>query len=143
MHEPQPPEETPRSPATADQPHRPARWFRATSASSIGIEIAVAVCVPTLAGRWADGHWPDFAPFGVVLGLVVGCGGAVRAVQRALADYKRELKNPSDPNESLFVPGSVGSMLHKVGQDAAAQDKADDHTLSGESNATKSPLEPK
>lgn len=104
--------------ASPKQPkgHTPARWFRATSASSIGIEIAIAVCVPTLIGRWADGKWSDIAPFGIVFGLIVGCGGAARAVQRALGDYKRELKNPNDAEESLFVPGSLGSMLHEVGK---------------------------
>lgn len=96
--------------------HTPARWFRATSASSIGIEIAIAVCVPTLIGRWVDGKWPHIAPFGIIFGLIVGCGGAARAVQRALADYQRELKNPNRADESLFVPGSMGSLLHKAGQ---------------------------
>lgn len=101
-----------RNEESSPRPQRQARWFRATSASSIGIEIAIAVCVPTLLGRWADQEWPGIAPWGIVFGLVVGCGGAVRSVQRTLADYRRELKDPSSPDESLFVPGSVGSVLH-------------------------------
>lgn len=121
---PQPPSDANKAPSDANTPakgdpqgtHTPARWFRATSASSIGIEIAIAVCVPTLIGRWADSKWPQIAPFGIIFGLVVGCGGAARAVQRALADYQRELKNPNRADESLFVPGSVGSLLHKAGQ---------------------------
>lgn len=116
MNEPDPQTPHPTSLASKPGQHTPARWFRATSASSIGIEIAIAVCVPTLVGRWADGQWPGMAPFGIIFGLVVGCGGAVRAVQRALKDYKRELKDPNDPQESLFVPGTVGSLLHKTGQ---------------------------
>lgn len=117
--------------------HTPARWFRATSASSIGIEIAIAVCVPTLIGRWADGKWPEIAPFGIIFGLIVGCGGAARAVQRALADYKRELKNPNSADESLFVPGSVGSLLHKAGQTSTQDEQSND-----KSSDTKSPPNP-
>lgn len=125
MNESAPSDETSKTPREPAPPttepgqegaHTPARWFRATSASSIGIEIAIAVCVPTLIGRWADAKWPQIAPFGIFFGLIVGCGGAARAVQRALADYKRELKNPNRADESLFVPGSMGSLLHKVGQ---------------------------
>lgn len=110
----------------AGEGHTPARWFRATSASSIGIEIAIAVCVPILIGRWADGKWEQIAPFGMVLGMLVGCGGAARAVQRALADYKRELKNPNRADESLFVPGSMGSLLHKAGQAGLKEQEAQD-----------------
>jgi F0F1-type ATP synthase assembly protein I len=58
--------------------------------SALGIEMGVAVGVCAWAGIWADkrfgtGQWLMW------VGLVIGFGAAVRAVQRTIRDYKRDI----------------------------------------------------
>ena len=62
-------------------------WRLAARYSALGIEMAVAVALPTLVGHWLD-HKFGFGPYGLVVGLVVGIGAATRAVVRVVKQTK-------------------------------------------------------
>jgi F0F1-type ATP synthase assembly protein I len=64
---------------------RAKRLYQDISASSVGIELAVAVILPTLFGRWLDakagtGPWLMIAL--LVLGFVAGMRGVLRVVNK-------------------------------------------------------------
>jgi len=76
-----------------------AQWFRSTSASSIGIEIALSIVVGTLAGKWVQDRYPQWSPWALLLGLAFGCVAAVGAVRRALRSYNKELDMVANEEE--------------------------------------------
>lgn len=63
-------------------------WRLAGRFSAVGIEMAAAVAIGALGGRWLDQRF-DTAPWLLTFGLVVGTGAAVRAVLRAVRAYRR------------------------------------------------------
>ncbi len=68
-----------------DQQHM---WELAGRYSAIGIEMAIALCLPTLLGVWADRRYGT-APWLFLFGLVVGLGAAAQAVYRAVKMARR------------------------------------------------------
>ncbi len=68
-----------------------ATWFRWASASSVGLEIAVAISLCTLAAHWLENEYTHWAPWTTMIGLAIGLGAAVKAVQRTIRQYHREL----------------------------------------------------
>jgi F0F1-type ATP synthase assembly protein I len=83
----------------AKAPPQRAKWFRATDASSIGIEIVVAITVGTLGGLWLEAKVTHWSPWTTLIGLAVGLGASVKALMRATRSYKRSLAElpPSPP----------------------------------------------
>jgi F0F1-type ATP synthase assembly protein I len=69
-----------------------ATWFRWASASSVGLEIAVAITMCTLAAHWLENNYTHWAPWTTLIGLAIGLGAAVKAVLRAIRQYERELE---------------------------------------------------
>jgi ATP synthase protein I len=67
-------------------------WRLAGRYSAIGIEMAAAVAIGTLGGRWLDGKF-DTEPYLFWFGFVVGVGAAVRAIVRVIQDFKRDQKS--------------------------------------------------
>lgn len=55
--------------------------YRTLSASSVGIEIAVAIALGVLGGRWLDAHFGT-TPWLFYLGTITGCAAAGRALRR-------------------------------------------------------------
>jgi ATP synthase protein I len=62
-------------------------WKLAGRYSAVGIEIAVAVLLGVLGGRWLDGKLGT-TPWLFWIGMIVGVGAAVRAVLRVVRDTK-------------------------------------------------------
>lgn len=58
-------------------------WRLAARYSAVGIEIAVAVAVSSLAGAWLDRRF-DTEPWLFLFGMIVGLGAATRAVVRVV-----------------------------------------------------------
>lgn len=75
----------------SNEPHQPARWFRYTDASSLGIEIAVAISVSAFAGRYVEEHWTHWSPWTTLIAIAIGIAAAGRAVVRTARNYKRQL----------------------------------------------------
>lgn len=63
-------------------------WRLAGRYSALGIEMAAAVAMGSLGGRYLDSRF-DTAPWLFWFGLVVGSGAATRAILRAVRDYRR------------------------------------------------------
>ncbi len=62
-------------------------WRLAGRYSAVGIEMAAAVAIGTLGGRWLDGKLGT-EPTLFWIGFVVGVGAAVRAVVRVARNFK-------------------------------------------------------
>jgi F0F1-type ATP synthase assembly protein I len=69
-----------------------AEWFRWTSAASVGLEIAVAISLCTLAAHWIENEYTHWSPWTTLIGLAIGLGAAVKAVVRTIRQYERELE---------------------------------------------------
>ena len=52
----------------------------------MGTTIAGSVGLGVLAGVWVDGHWSS-APWGLIVGIVLGCAGAAVAVIGQVRKY--------------------------------------------------------
>ena len=70
---------------------RPARWFLNYSASSVGIEIVVAIVLPLWFFNWLERTVTHFAPWTTMFGLFVGLGAAFKAVLRTIRQHDREV----------------------------------------------------
>ncbi|MBN1961903.1 MAG: AtpZ/AtpI family protein [Deltaproteobacteria bacterium] len=67
-----------------DQQHL---WKLAGRYSTIGIEIAIAVTLPTIAGIWADNRFAT-SPWLLITGLIIGFGAATRVIIRLIRSTK-------------------------------------------------------
>ena len=78
-----------------DPERRPVRgratWFRATSAASLGIEIAVSVVGGTLIAHWIELRFTHWGPWTTLIGFAVGVGTAVKAIVRTAREFQREI----------------------------------------------------
>ena len=68
-----------------------AKWFKATSSASVGIEIAVAICGCTLLARWLETQYTHWSPWTTVIGFTIGIGAAVQALIRTSKQYQKEI----------------------------------------------------
>lgn len=87
MSEQHPKDVTPAAPTVFDPAARTTkRAYNALSASSVGLELGIAVIVGLLGGMWLDnrlGTTPWLMLVLLVLGLVAGFRNVLRAVERA------------------------------------------------------------
>lgn len=74
--------------AQRELPRRKPDWWRYTNASSIGIEIAVAIVMGWLAGSWLESNVTHWKPWTSVIGLLLGCGAAVLAMFRTVREHR-------------------------------------------------------
>jgi ATP synthase protein I len=67
--------------------------YNSLSASSVGLELGIAVIIALLGGMWLDsqlGTEPWFMLLGLVIGLVAGFRNVIRAVERSDRAAARE-----------------------------------------------------
>ena len=69
-------------------------WRLAATTGAIGIEIAVAIALPTYFGHYLDGKFGT--KWIMYVGLGIGVGAAIKALVRVTRAYKRELGNGDD-----------------------------------------------
>jgi len=74
-----------------DKPHVKPAWLRYSSASSVGIEIAVAIVGCTLLAGWIEREYTHWSPWTTVIGFCIGVGAAIKALVRTAKDYQREV----------------------------------------------------
>jgi F0F1-type ATP synthase assembly protein I len=110
-----------RTPAPAPRPTRPAprgaaneraMWFRMTEASSVGIEIVVAITVCSLGGYYIERYLTHWSPWTTLIGIALGCMTAARAVVRAAQSYQASLRASSDAKASANAP-AIGTAAPK------------------------------
>lgn len=64
-------------------------FYRTLSASSVGLELAIAVLLGIFIGRWADGRLGT-TPWFMIVGLILGFTAGMRGVFRHVAIADRE-----------------------------------------------------
>ncbi len=76
-------------------------WRGTGSLSTLGLEVALSIVLPLVAGTWADGRWGT-TPWLALTGFGLGLAAAVRAVMRGLREMRaisareeREQGNPA------------------------------------------------
>lgn len=81
--------------AEPDEPHAPprrAKWFLYTDASSLGIEIAVAITFGALGGYALERYLTHWSPWTMLLGFAFGVVVATKAVLRTARAYQASLR---------------------------------------------------
>jgi F0F1-type ATP synthase assembly protein I len=73
------------------RPHVRGKWFRYSSVSSVGIEMAVAIVGCTLLAGWLEREYTHWSPWTTLLGFGVGIGASIKALVRTAKQYQREL----------------------------------------------------
>jgi F0F1-type ATP synthase assembly protein I len=89
--------------ASAPYAHKTRGYYRTLSATSVGLEMAVAVTVPLLVGIWLDGK-AGTSPWLMLLCLCFGFAAGVRAVWRYVAESDRDVRESEE--ERGAPPGS-------------------------------------
>lgn len=77
-------------------PPKRARWFLYTDASSVGIEIAVAITAGALGGYYIERYLTHWSPWTMLLGFAFGIVVAVRAVLRTARAYQAALRRDAE-----------------------------------------------
>lgn len=77
-------------------PPKRAKWFVYTDASSIGIEMAVAVSFGAIAGYYVERYLTHWSPWTMLLGFTFGIVVAVRAVIRTSRTYQAALRRDAE-----------------------------------------------
>ncbi len=92
--------------ASPDEPRPPppkrALWFQYTDASSVGIEMAVAVSMGALGGYYIERYLTHWSPWTMLIGFGVGIAVAVKAVLRTARSYQAALRR--DAAEASSTP---------------------------------------
>lgn len=73
-------------------PPKRALWFQYTDASSLGIEMAVAVSFGAIGGYYIERYLTHWSPWTMLLGFAFGVTVAVRAVLRTARTYQASLR---------------------------------------------------
>lgn len=73
-------------------PPKRARWFIYTDASSLGIEIAVAVTMGAIGGYYVERYLTHWSPWTMLIGFGLGIVVAVKAVLRTARAYQAALR---------------------------------------------------
>ena len=86
--------DAPGEPEPAEPAHPPkrAKWFQYTDASSLGIEMAVAVSFGAIGGYYIERYLTHWSPWTMLLGFAFGVTVAVRAVLRTARSYQASLR---------------------------------------------------
>lgn len=88
-------------------PPKRAKWFVYTDASSLGIEIAVAVCFGAIGGYYIERYLTHWSPWTMLLGFTFGIVVAVRAVLRTSRAYQATLRR--DAEEEAAAKAAQGN----------------------------------
>lgn len=83
-------------PSPPKAPPKRARWFLYTDASSVGIEIAVAITAGALGGYYIERYLTHWSPWTMLLGFAFGIVVAVRAVLRTARAYQAALRRDAE-----------------------------------------------
>ena len=78
--------------AAAPYAARTRAFYRTLSATSIGIELAVAVLLGVFVGSWIDGKLGS-TPWAMLFFLVLGCIAGMRGVMRYARQDERETRD--------------------------------------------------
>jgi F0F1-type ATP synthase assembly protein I len=83
-------------PEASRVPPKRARWFLYTDASSLGIEIAVAITFGAVGGYYIERYLTHWSPWTMLLGFAFGVVVAVKAVLRTARAYQASLRRDAE-----------------------------------------------
>jgi F0F1-type ATP synthase assembly protein I len=90
-----------KAPKSPKSPPRRAKWFVATDAASIGIEMAVSVAIGTFGGMWLEHNVTHWSPWTMLLGMAVGIAAAAKAVLRLVRRHQESLlRSEAEPGDA-------------------------------------------
>lgn len=81
-------------------PPKRAIWYQYTDASSLGIEMAVAVSFGAIGGYYIERYLTHWSPWTMLLGFGVGVAAATKAVLRTARTYKASLRRDAEEAEA-------------------------------------------
>lgn len=73
-----------------------ATWFQYSEASSVGIEMVVAITVCTVGAHYIERYLTHWSPWTTLIGIALGCMTAANAVVRAARTYQATLRRQSE-----------------------------------------------
>ena len=73
-------------------------WRLAATTGAVGIEIVVAIGLPTYLGHYLDQRYGT--SWIIYVGLAIGVGAAIKALVRVTRDYNRALGNDADDDSA-------------------------------------------
>ena len=77
-------------------PVKKAAWVRGAEASSVGIELALGICVPMIGGHYLELHVTHWAPWTTLLGVLFGLLVAGLILRRTMREMNRAANTGSD-----------------------------------------------
>lgn len=89
-------------------PRKKPDWWRYTNASSLGIEMAIAIMLGWWSGRWVETNITHWKPWTSTIGLLFGCAAAGLAIRRTSREYLGELKAERIAKEKANAERSAG-----------------------------------
>lgn len=81
------------------EPVKKAAWVRGAEASSIGIEIAISICVPMVAAYYLELHVTHWSPWTTLIGVLLGLMVAANGVRRVARQYQAQLRADASADE--------------------------------------------
>lgn len=93
-------EEPPRPKLERETTRRREEEWKKLSASAVGIEMAVAILIGMLVGRWLDGRF-DTDPLWMAIGAIVGMAAAFKGLIRVARQHQRDVRE----KEARAAPG--------------------------------------
>lgn len=84
------------APSDPKTPPKRAIWFQYTDASSLGIEMAVAVSIGAVGGYYIERYLTHWSPWTMLIGFAVGVAAAVKAVLRTARTYQASLRRDAE-----------------------------------------------
>ncbi|MEM7159448.1 MAG: AtpZ/AtpI family protein [Myxococcota bacterium] len=84
------------APSDPKTPPKRAIWFQYTDASSIGIEMAVAISIGAVGGYYIERYLTHWSPWTMLIGFAVGVAAAVKAVLRTARTYQASLRRDAE-----------------------------------------------
>ena len=70
-------------------------WRVAGSVGALGMEIAIAIALPSYVGYWLDKRYGT--KWIMYIGLLIGVGAAIKALVRVTREYQRQERPKDDP----------------------------------------------
>lgn len=83
-------------PEKTEHPPRRGKWFIYTDASSLGIEMAVAVTVGAVGGYYIERYLTHWSPWTMLIGFAFGVATATKAVLRTARSYQANLRRDAE-----------------------------------------------
>ncbi|MEM6995312.1 MAG: AtpZ/AtpI family protein, partial [Myxococcota bacterium] len=75
------------------KPVKKAAWVRGAEASSVGIELAIAIVAPMIGGHYVEKHVTHWAPWTTLIGVFLGLFMAGLVLRRTMRDVQRSLRS--------------------------------------------------